>query len=71
MFLHRTLRAEGSVWRKSSFCSGGQCVEAIVQNDVIALRDSKSPHGRVIKFTIGEWATFIDSIKTGEFDTVG
>ncbi|MGW4425389.1 DUF397 domain-containing protein, partial [Streptosporangium sp. NPDC004631] len=36
--------------------------------DTIAIRDSKNPHGPKLLLTPTQWHTFIDDIKTGEFD---
>jgi Domain of unknown function (DUF397) len=71
MFLQGTGEAEQLVWRKASFCSATQCIEVAAYDGVIALRDSKSPHGHVITFTGHEWITFIGAIKAGEFDDLG
>jgi hypothetical protein len=57
-------------WHKSSISSGngGDCVE-VASNlpDVVALRDSKDP-GTALLFDQQEWLTFINAVKSGEFD---
>jgi hypothetical protein len=58
-------------WRKSSRSSGGDnCVEvAPATNGSVGIRDSKQRgSGPVLEFTSGEWAHFVGSTKTGEFD---
>jgi hypothetical protein len=49
-------------WRKSSRSggNGGNCVE-VARNlpDVIAVRDSKDPHGPVLTINQDQWASFI------------
>jgi hypothetical protein len=64
-------------WRKSSYSSGngGACVEVAVipgskegSDRVIALRDSKNPHGPALIFTPAEWHAFTAGARDGEFD---
>jgi hypothetical protein len=60
-----------AVWAKSSYSggNGGQCVEVAANLDsIVAVRDSKDPHGPALIFTPGEWRTFAAAVKTGEFD---
>ncbi|MEV0625285.1 DUF397 domain-containing protein [Nonomuraea wenchangensis] len=60
-------------WRKSSRSSdnGGQCVEVAMNlPELIAVRDSKDPHGPKLLFTRNEWKAFIGGVKMGEFDTL-
>ncbi|WP_406067035.1 DUF397 domain-containing protein [Micromonospora sp. NBC_01638] len=49
-------------WRKStrSGGNGGECVE-VADNlpNVVAVRDSKDPHGPALTFTPTAWATFV------------
>ncbi len=60
-----------AVWRKSTFSngSGGDCVE-VARNlpGIVAVRDSKDPHGPALIFTPGEWRTFAAGVKSGGFD---
>ncbi|WP_433362324.1 DUF397 domain-containing protein [Streptosporangium sp. CA-115845] len=58
-------------WRKSSLSSaeGQNCVEvAALPGGGQAVRDSKNPGGPVLKFTSGEWSTFISGVRDGHFD---
>ncbi|MFD3731635.1 DUF397 domain-containing protein [Streptomyces sp. NPDC058632] len=65
--------APGTVkWRKSSYSNpdGGACIE--VSDDfpaVVPIRDSKSPHGPVLVFPAGGWASFVSAVKDGALDT--
>ncbi len=52
----------GAVWRKSSFSgsNGGQCVEvARARPGLVAVRDSRAPHGPNLIMTAPEWAAFV------------
>lgn len=53
-------------WRKSSFSgtNGGSCVE-VARNlpGVVAVRDSKDPHGPALVFTPADWAAFMAALK--------
>ena len=60
-----------AVWRTSSYSggNGGQCVEVAANLDgIVAVRDSKDPHGPALIFTPGEWQTFAAGVKSGNFD---
>ncbi|MEU0034640.1 DUF397 domain-containing protein [Streptomyces sp. NPDC006333] len=55
-------------WRKSSYSNsdGGACLE--VCDDfatVVPVRDSKVPHGPVLVFPAGGWASFVSAVKGG------
>ncbi|MGI5269041.1 DUF397 domain-containing protein [Nonomuraea sp. CA-218870] len=58
-------------WRKSSLSNGtgGDCVE-VADNlpDIVAVRDSKDPHGPTLVFNPSEWKAFVSGVKGGEFD---
>lgn len=62
----------GVEWRKSSHSGQlGNCVEAgVVQDGVIALRNSRDPGGPALVFTREEMAAFVAGAKGGEFDDV-
>ena len=56
------------IWRKSSYSgsNGGACVD-VADNlpGIVAVRDSKDPHGPNLTFSRDEWRTFTSSIKRG------
>lgn len=59
-----------ATWRKSSYSNGkGECVEvAFLENDAVALRDSKdNGRGPALIFTSAEWSAFIRGAAAGEF----
>ena len=54
-------------WRKSSYSGngGGNCIEVARIRPVIAVRDSKDPHGPNLIVGPASWRTFTASIKAG------
>lgn len=54
-------------WTRSTFCSGGNCVEVAKSGGDVLVRDSKNPDGPVLEFTGDEWAAFIAGAAAGEF----
>jgi hypothetical protein len=56
----------GARWHKStrSGSNGGDCVE-VAENlpGVVAMRDSKDPHGPALVFEHAAWRVFIQSLK--------
>jgi Domain of unknown function (DUF397) len=67
----------GATWRKAA--APGQddaaCVEVALvagskegSEQVIAMRDSRSPDGPVLIFTPDEWRAFTAGVQDGEFD---
>jgi len=59
-----------TMWIKSSRSfANGNCVEAAELPDGhVGVRDSKAPHGPVLRFTPEEWSAFTAGIRDGEFD---
>jgi uncharacterized protein DUF397 len=53
-------------WRKSSYSgnNGGACIE-VARNlpGVVAVRDSKDPHGPALIFTRADWTAFTALLK--------
>jgi Domain of unknown function (DUF397) len=57
-------------WRKSSYSggNGGSCVEVAANlPGIIAVRDSKDPHGPALSFTPEQWRAFIAEARDGQF----
>jgi hypothetical protein len=55
----------GAIWRKSARSNnGGNCVE-VARNlpGIVAVRDSKDPHGPALIFTPDQWAAFTAGVK--------
>ncbi|GIH78367.1 DUF397 domain-containing protein [Planobispora longispora] len=58
-----------AVWRKSSLSgSGNNCVEVADLPGLVAIRDSKDPHGPALLFSPAEWRAFTTGICNGRFD---
>jgi hypothetical protein len=48
-----------AAWRKASASGSGNCVEVAVNlPGVVAVRDSKDPHGPTLTFTPAAWDAF-------------
>jgi Domain of unknown function (DUF397) len=62
-----------TIWVKSSLSfSNGNCVEvASLPGGEIGVRNSRDPGGPVLRFTPGEWDTFVGRARLGEFDRSG
>jgi len=57
-----------SAWRKSSRCANTECIEIASEQDMILLRDSKSPETPAFRFTQEEFRAFVEGAKAAEFD---
>lgn len=59
-----------TVFKVSSFCDGGGCVEVGQAPDgTVIIRDGRD-ESRLLEFTGVEWAAFVQGVKAGEFDPV-
>ncbi|MGI5351838.1 DUF397 domain-containing protein [Streptomyces sp. CA-250714] len=61
-------------WFKSSYSNnGGACVEVATNfaasNGTVPLRDSKNPAGPVLNLPTTAFATFVASVKAGDWGT--
>ena len=55
-------------WRKSSYSNpSGNCVEAALLAQGVAVRNSRFPDGPALVFTEAEWAAFLLGVKEGDF----
>jgi hypothetical protein len=55
-----------SVWRRPSYCQGGECAEIASLNGMVALRSSNAPDS-VVRYSADEWRALVQAIKAGEF----
>lgn len=58
------------VWRRSSSCEGGACLEVRATAGGVEVRDSKAPSGPVLTFTDADWSAFLAAVKAGELDVL-
>lgn len=69
--MNATVDLSCAIWQKSTFSNGngGNCVE-VARNlpDIVAVRDSKNPHGPKLTFAPAAWESFTAGIRSGEFD---
>jgi Domain of unknown function (DUF397) len=56
------------VFRRASFCAGGECVEVAQNNDVVILRDSTQPLGGRLHYGARDWGSFVRDVKSGKLD---
>ena len=56
------------MFRRSSHCKAGTCVEVVATPTVVLVRDR---HGTTLGFTPREWTEFLEGAKNGEFDFDG
>lgn len=56
-----------ATWQKSSFCNGpSSCVEVACVDGSVCVRDSKlGDTSPVLRFTVGQWWSFIAATKSG------
>jgi hypothetical protein len=64
--LTRALR--NVTWRKSSFSTGGECVNVAEVADQVALRNSNRPGAGTLLVERGTLAGWVAGVKAGEFD---
>lgn len=58
-----------SVYRRSSHCADGSCVEVSPLADgSVSVRDSKNIDQTALTYTRDEWSAFVLGVKAGEFD---
>jgi Domain of unknown function (DUF397) len=56
------------MWRRSSFCATGDCLQVAEHDQMILIRDSKDPSQPPLTITRAELKAFADGIKAGELD---
>lgn len=60
---------ERNVWRTSTRSSAnGQCVEVMITDDAVLVRDTKDRGKAAHVFTHAEWEAFTGGVRDNEFD---
>jgi hypothetical protein len=54
-------------WRRSSSCSGGNCIEVARDGDRYLIRDSRDRSAAPIVVDAGEWQAFVEGVRRDEF----
>jgi Domain of unknown function (DUF397) len=52
-------------WRRSSYCDAGSCVEVVVTEHAVYVRDSAGGLGPVLTFTPASWQAFLRGVAAG------
>ena len=56
-------------WRKAKrSMSNGNCAEVALAAGTVAIRDSKDPHGPVLRYSPDSWRSFLYAARTGAYD---
>jgi hypothetical protein len=53
----------GRVWRRSSYCEGGACVEVAVDRDDVMIRNSEDPDGARLVVARSRWSALLADLK--------
>lgn len=56
-----------AVWRRSTRCEGGHCVEVADLGNAVGLRNSTLPEVE-LSFSVDQWRDFVTAVRAGEFD---
>lgn len=56
------------MWIKSSYCSDGSCVEVAIDASHVGVRDNKDLSVGPLWLGVGEWRSFVNAIRSGEFN---
>ncbi|MDT4987241.1 MAG: hypothetical protein QOI74_1335 [Micromonosporaceae bacterium] len=55
-------------WHRASRCIGGDCLEMMITDDEVLVRDSKSPGTGALRLAPGVWADLLDRVRDGNLD---
>jgi hypothetical protein len=55
-------------WMKSSRCDSGACVEVLLGDTVVGVRNSTSPAGANLWFGREQWQAFVADLRAGRLD---
>ena len=58
-------------WRKATYSiANGDCAEVASIPGVVVVRDTKDPHGLVLRYTSDSWRSFISKARMGSLDSI-
>jgi len=55
-------------WIRSTRCMSGDCVEVLLSEERVAMRDSAAAETGSLVFSAASWSSFLSAIRAGEFD---
>jgi hypothetical protein len=55
-------------WRRAGRCIGGDCLEVMITDDGVLVRDSKSPGSGALLLAPGAWTDLLDRVRAGGLD---
>ncbi|MFF8695224.1 DUF397 domain-containing protein [Streptomyces sp. NPDC015144] len=66
------MTVKAPLWFTSSYSGGGgSCIEVATNlaapHGIVSVRDSKNPHGPVLRTTPTPFTTFVTGVKSGDF----
>ena len=64
----RDLALGDPLFKRSSLCGNGSCVEVLISDTEVRVRDSKQVNSPELAFTHDEWSTFLAGVRLGEFE---
>jgi hypothetical protein len=50
--------------------NAGNCAEVATMTGIVAVRDSKDPHGLILRYTASSWRSFLAAARKGDFDSL-
>ncbi len=59
---HAVTTPDQPKWLRSTYCSGGSCVEVAQHDDRILVRDGKNPDQPHLSFNRTDWLAFLEDV---------
>jgi Domain of unknown function (DUF397) len=58
-------------WRKATYSiANGDCAEVGSLPGIVVVRDTKDPHGPILRYPSDSWRSFINRAQKGSFDGI-
>ncbi len=61
--------ADEPIWRTSSRCESGACVEVGIRGEIVIVRRSQDPEGVSVTLVREMWQEFLARVRDGGFDS--